>query len=556
MKRFVLQWVIALTVVLAVTAHATNFQEVKVGTSGLKVGTFGNAWTRFQVNGVTGAVSQTPTVVTGHGFVYTNLTQTTGDALRVVLDDDFLTTGKYLNFLGGTGHDTTVFSVGEGGATTVTDGTIWQSDTLIVTDGVSPSYKGIYSNITVPAAVTGSTQYIKALQGMVTSAASSAPAETWGVYGINNVNGGAIAAYGAVGELTVAGTGTIGTGAVNTFLSAGYFHSDVAATKTISGIQAVPLVGIIETSTGRRKAEAAVGAVLAGAINQSTAGAGAAYKVYDFNTGASFDYGLDLYYSSGSYTNSFVGADIRLVNQETISNAADGIVSISGAVGFNVAGGTAVASTGVLGGAGTSTSAPQTIGSGSATAFNFFTQSTSTTATHSVSGIRYTMMYGTSGSSAAPAGDAIRGRAWLVGDAAGAVAVTGGSFSTELAATTASSTGLAVGCRGNIVLPSGVMTNSGTYYGTMAEVFLGGAATDTLAYTRIAPLGIVVGGTAPTAASQVANMDAIAIDVPANMVTSDATMVVTGGAADTCDAKLKISINGTNYWIMLSVDDE
>jgi len=216
------------------------------------------------------------------------------------------------------------------GDSTVTGGTLWQSETLVVGDGVSPSYKGIYANITVPAAVIGGTQYIKALQGMVTSAASSAPAETWGVYGINNVEGGAIAAYGAVGEINATGAGTIGTGAVNTFLSAGYFHSDVRTAKTISGIQDVPLVGIIESTTGRRKADAAVGAVLAGAISQSTAGAGAAFKAYDFNTEANFDYGLDLYYLSGSYSNVFGTADIRLQNGETISNGTDGFISLGG----------------------------------------------------------------------------------------------------------------------------------------------------------------------------------------------------------------------------------
>ena len=235
------------------------------------------------------------------------------------------------------GAMTTGISIASGGAaitgdSTVTGGTIWQSETLVVGDGVSPSYKGIYANITVPAAVIGGTQYIKALQGMVTSAVSSSPAETWGVYGINNVGGGAIAAYGVVGEINATGTGTVGTGAVNTFLSAGYFHSDVKATMTINGIQDVPLVGIIESSTGRRKADAAVGAVLAGAINQSTAGAGAAFKAYDFNTTAAFDYGLDLYYLSGSYSNVFGTADIRLQNGETIVNSPDGVVAFSGGI--------------------------------------------------------------------------------------------------------------------------------------------------------------------------------------------------------------------------------
>jgi len=221
------------------------------------------------------------------------------------------------------------------------------------------------------------------------------------------------------------------------------------------------------------------------------------------------------------------------------------------------AGLTPVVSVGILGGAGTSGSR-QSIGAGGSgvKAFSYYLSSTSITAAHSQTAAYFNMDYGVSGSSPAPSGDAVRGRAWLIGDAAGGVAVTGGAFSVELAATTASNTGLTAGLRGNLVLPTGVMTNSGTYYGTMAEVFLGGAATDTTAYTRIAPLGIVVGGTAPTAASQLANMVAIAFDVPANMVTSDGTMIVTGGAGDTCDAKVAISVNGTPLWMMCSTDDE
>jgi hypothetical protein len=231
-------------------------------------------------------------------------------------------------------------------------------------------------------------------------------------------------------------------------------------------------------------------------------------------------------------------------------------IAIAGSLGHAIAGGTPVMSAGLLGGAGTSTSATQTLGAAGGKAFSYYLSSTSTTASHILQGYYMNVNYGTSGTSAAPSGDVIRGRAYLVGDASGGTALTGGAFSVELAATTASNTGLTAGLRGNLVLPDGVLTNSGTFYGTMAEVFLGGAAVNTTAYTEIAPLGIVIGGTAPTAASQLANMVAIAVQVPANEVTSDGTIVVTGGAGDTCDAKLKISINGTNYWIMLSTDDE
>jgi hypothetical protein len=231
-------------------------------------------------------------------------------------------------------------------------------------------------------------------------------------------------------------------------------------------------------------------------------------------------------------------------------------VNVVGAINSAIAGGTNVVSAGLLGGGGTSTSATQTLGAAGGKAFSYYLSSTSTTASDVLTGYYLNMNYGTSGSSAAPSGDAIRGRAYLVGDASGSSAVTGGAFTVELAATTASNTGLTAGMRGNLVLPDGTLTNSGTFYGSMAEVYLGGTSVNTTAYTEIAPLGIVVGGSSPTSADQVANMVAIAIRVPSNMISSDGTMVCTGGAADTCDAKLKISINGTSYWIMLSTDDE
>jgi hypothetical protein len=47
----------------------------------------------------------------------------------------------------------------------------------------------------------------------------------------------------------------------------------------------------------------------------------------------------------------------------------------------------------------------------------------------------------------------------------------------------------------------------------------------------------------------------MAINVPANMVTADGTVVVTGATA-AVTAGLKISINGTPYWIMLAAADE
>jgi hypothetical protein len=262
-------------------------------------------------------------------------------------------------------------------------------------------------------------------------------------------------------------------------------------------------------------------------------------------------------------------ADLRLQNGALINNSTTslltiteattqiaGALNVAGAINSAIAGGTNVTSAGLLGGGGTATNATQTLGSAGGKAFSYYLSSTSSTATDNLIGYYMCVNYGaTGGASAAPSGDVIRGRAYLMGDASGGTALTGGAFSVELEATTASNTGLTAGMRGNLVLPDGVLTNAGTYYGSMAEVYLGGAATDTRAYTEIAPLGIVVSGTPATSAAQLSNMVAMAFSVPANMVTTDGTMVVTGATA-AVGAGLKISINGTPYWIMLATADE
>jgi hypothetical protein len=242
-------------------------------------------------------------------------------------------------------------------------------------------------------------------------------------------------------------------------------------------------------------------------------------------------------------------------NGETIGNETNGIWSMVGAVNFTPAGGTAINSAGLLGGSGTGTGANATVlGAAGGKAFSFYLKSTSTTASHEVTGFYMNVDYGTSGASAAPYGSVMRGRAYLVGDAATGT-VAGGDFTVELAATTASSTGLTVGSRSNLVLPTGVLTNSGTYYGAQAQVYLGGAAVDTRAYTRIAPLCVEIAGTAATSSAQLSNMGMVDFNLPANMIGA-AEMFITGNLADTCEAKLRVYVNGTPYWLMLSNNDD
>jgi len=178
--------------------------------------------------------------------------------------------------------------------------------------GQSPSYKVLYSNVELQSGVTGALQYFKAVQGQITTDSGANPAETWGGYFINNVNGTGVqnAAWGCVGETNVYGTGTISSA------FAGYFHSYIASTKTVSsyptGLDAAVLADL-NMATGRRKADAALAVQLNGALNQSTAGAGAGIKVLINNNQCTFDYGLDMDLLSMAST-TFALADIRFSN--------------------------------------------------------------------------------------------------------------------------------------------------------------------------------------------------------------------------------------------------
>jgi hypothetical protein len=400
---------------------------------------------------------------------------------------------------------TTVFRVDSSGVV-VFSGTVDPT----ITNTVAGGDRGIALNITQSTAVD--------LTGTLV-----------GVYA--RATGGDDGAAGTVRGCEIGARVTDATGNILTTATGGYFWAD---TKT----RAVTTLRGVEVSLDGGAGGTATLAVGFEAFNNSS-GTQTTSIAYDVNEGS----------ASGRKAYTY---DIRGQLGETISNATDGAWAIRGALNYAIAGGTNIISAGLLGGAGTSTSATQTLGATGGKAFSYYLSSTSTTASHELHGYYMNMNYGvTGGASASPSGDVIRGRAYLMGDASGANAITGGAFTVELEATTASNTGLTAGMRGNLVLPSGVMTNPGTFYGTMAEVFLSGNAVNTTAYTRCAPLGVVIGGTAPTAAAQLSNMSLIDFELPANEI-GDGLLVDDASSTATVGAKLKIKINGTTYWIMLA----
>ena len=173
-------------------------------------------------------------------------------------------------------------------------------------------FRGIDSRVTD----TGTAANVVGLQAFAKKTAGVSAAELWGTNSIAQLTGGAVLnAYGVVGDLTIGTGATITDVQLNSFATAGFFqsfiHTDAILAKAIDSA----LTAVISSNAGRGKSAKGtfgVTSVLNGALSQSTEGASAAYKIMDFNTGANFDYGLDLFYSDSPYSNVFGTADIRL----------------------------------------------------------------------------------------------------------------------------------------------------------------------------------------------------------------------------------------------------
>ena len=243
-------------------------------------------------------------------------------------------------------------------------------------------------------------------------------------------------------------------------------------------------------------------------------------------------------------------ADLRLQNGETISNDADGIIKMNGAVNFAAAGGTYAASVGILGGAGSSgLSSAYSLGNtaGNNKGLSFYLKSTSTTASDVVEGLYVTTYHGTVATSAAPSGEAGRFRAYLTGDASGSVALVG-MHSTVEAASGSSSSGMTLGGRMNLVLPS-EQANFGKCAGAQAEIYTLGNGTD-LSTSNASLMQLSLSGTAPSNAAQL-TIPVFDIDVFSNLV-GDGLILDDSASDATVGAKLRIKVNGTTYWVMLA----
>lgn len=291
--------------------------------------------------------------------------------------------------------------------------------------------------------------------------------------------------------------------------------------------------------------------------NQAVIGSGAsiasAILVTQFGVGSSagFTYGLDFGDTSFpddgiTFTNNIFGtADIRLCNGELIDNTTNGHIAMGGVVDF-AGTGTKVATAGLLHGAGaTNQAGAYSLGTGSVKGMSYYLSSTSTSASEALEGFYITTYHGVNATSAAPKGEAGRFRAYLVGDADG---VCGAHNTVEMGAG-ASTTGLTLGSYNNIVFANEVVTSGGTYAGLQGELFLGGTSTD-VSGTTTSILRLSIGGSTPSAAAQF-TVPVISLVLPTNLV-GDNLVVDDAASANAVGGKLRITINGAEYWIMLA----
>jgi fibronectin-binding autotransporter adhesin len=201
---------------------------------------------------------------------------------------------------------------------------------------------------------------------------------------------------------------------------------------------------------------------------------------------------------------------------------------------------------GILAGSGI-LATPFSLGATSAKGMSFYFSGTSETATHALEGLYVNVDYGVSATAVSPFGEAGRFRARLIGDASSGTLT--GSHSTVEMVAGSTNTALTLGARGNVIFANEVVGGGGTYAGVQAELNTGGAATDLRTGGKeVSILRLVIDGTAPTTPAQFV-VPAISLRVPSTLVGAGLIFDNTA-SANTVTGKLKILVNGVEYWVM------
>lgn len=184
--------------------------------------------------------------------------------------------------------------------------------------GTSPSWKGLYMNVTIPATAVLATNTYKGLQSFLTQAASSVASELFGVYGNIQQSGTVDAGYGVVGEyanVTGAGATTLSTGVLGTL------DNQNNTTSTWSAAVTAQVWDRATTGTTANFLALCNGDTRRNSI---TFNVGAAFKAVNRITSftAGWNYGVDLAQSSGAGAESkyFTLGDIRLAASMVIKS--------------------------------------------------------------------------------------------------------------------------------------------------------------------------------------------------------------------------------------------
>ncbi len=279
-------------------ARASSYWLGYTIAKGLKVGTGANGYSKLAVDPNTGGLTAIPGVTTGTGWLLTGTTLTTGNLFKITGVDATINGGKYINIFGGTGT-TSVFSIGELGAVTST-GTIDPT----VTNTVAGGDRGIQLNITQATnALTGTLDgiYVRATAGDTGKAGT-----------IRGCEIGARVAEDASAEDGAA------------VVTGGYFWAD-AKTE-----QATILRGLEVSLDGA-----------AGGTSTTAAG----IEIFNNSSATQTNsYAVDVNEGSASGRKAFT-KDVRLQNGETIDNATDGIIAVSGVLKASTRFATIVANT-------------------------------------------------------------------------------------------------------------------------------------------------------------------------------------------------------------------
>ena len=158
-----------------------------------------------------------------------------------------------------------------------------------------------------------------AVQGLTTKASGVSTGEAWTGNFILTMTGGKYEdVFGVSSDVVIGATSSVGSAsspAVNN-LVAGRFSSYVDTSATLSAVVLdVPILSVLNGGANdRAKADAAVMAMIDGG-SAGTVTAESAFAVRDYGdvgAGDEFDYGLNLYFNSAPFANTFAQSDIRV----------------------------------------------------------------------------------------------------------------------------------------------------------------------------------------------------------------------------------------------------